>query len=91
MWMRVLTLIVASLNLFLGARALLELLGVLNSSKYATSTTALFAVLALGLGGACLWFAFVARNPRLGLTLAVGPWVIGLLVVFVSLVTSPKR
>ena len=80
--MKVVALVIAALNLFLGSRCVLNLVGVLRTSKYATSTTALFAVLFLGFGLATVWFAF---------WLSIGPWVLAILVMFIQLVVGNPR
>jgi hypothetical protein len=89
--MKVIALTLAALNLFLGTRCFLNLVGVLHTSKYATSTTASFAVLFLGFGLATVWFAFWGGNPRLAVWLAIGPWALAIAVMFIQLVVGNPR
>jgi len=89
--MKVVALVIAALNLILGSRCVLNLVGVLRTSKYATSTTALFAVLFLGFGLATVWFAFWGGNTKLAFWLSIGPWVLAILVMFIQLVVGNPR
>jgi hypothetical protein len=89
--MKVTALVIAALNLYLGTRCFLNLVGVLQTSKYAASTTALFAVLFLGFGLATVWFAIWGGNPKLAFWLSIGPWALAIAVMFVQLVIGNPR
>lgn len=89
--MKIVALLISALNLFLGTRCLLNVVGVLQTSKYAPSTTAIFMVLYLGYAAASLWFAFWGGNPRLALWLAVGPWALALVVLFFQMILGSQR
>jgi hypothetical protein len=78
----------SAVNLYLGTRCLLNVVGVLQTSKYAPGTTAIFAVLFLGFAAASLWFAFWGNNLKLAVWLSVGPWVLALAVLFFSMIFS---
>jgi hypothetical protein len=84
--MKILVWLLSAVNLYLGFRAFLNVIGVLQTSKYSQATTAIFAVLFLGLGVAGFYFS--AGKPKLGLLLAVGPWVLGIVVLFFTMLTS---
>lgn len=86
--MKYLVLILSAGNLYLGTRCFLNVIGVLQTSKYATGTTALFMVLFLGFGIASIWLAFWGGNPKLALWLTVGPWVLAFVVLFLTMILS---
>jgi hypothetical protein len=88
---KILVLAISALNLFLGTRCLLNVVGVLQTSKYAPATTALFAVLFLGFAAASIWFAFWGGNLKLALWLSVGPWALALVVLFLTMILSSHR
>jgi len=81
-------LILSAGNLFLGTRCFLNVIGVLQTSKYAASTTALFMVLFLGFGIASIWLAFWGGKPGLALWLTVGPWLLAFVVLFLTMILS---
>ncbi len=89
--MKVFALLFAAVNIYLGARCFLNLVGVLQTSKYGTGTTALFAVLFLGFAAAAVWFAFWGNNPKLAFWLGFGPWALALVVMFFTLILSNPR
>ncbi|MCA9739026.1 MAG: hypothetical protein R3E98_07195 [Gemmatimonadota bacterium] len=89
--MRILVSLVAALNLWFGVRAALNVLGILQTSKYGTPTTVLAALLGLGLGGYGAWLAWMGKDLRHGLLVGLAPWVLGVVVVFISLVVGDPR
>jgi hypothetical protein len=72
-----------SVNVYLGLRYLLNTIHLLHTSKYSQITTVIFAVLFLGLGAAGFYFSIFKSNLKLGLLIALGPWVLGLAVLFI--------
>jgi len=78
-------------NVYLGLRALLNAIGVLQTSKYSQATTVIFAVLFLGLGGAGFYVSILKNNPKLGVLVAVGPWLLALVVLFITMITSDYK
>lgn len=89
--MRILVFLVAVLNLWFGVRAALNVLGLLQTSKYGTATTAITALLGLGLGGYGAWAAWLGRDLHQGLLVGLAPWVVGVVVVFISLLVGHPR
>jgi len=80
--------LISAVNVYFGARCFLNAIGVLQTSKYSQTTTVIFTVLFLGLGAAGFYLTIVRHAPRLGLLIAFGPWVLGFVVLFVTMVTS---
>lgn len=86
--MKYLVWLLSALNLYVGARCLLNVLGVLQTSKYSRTATALFAVLFLGMGVAGYFLTIARGDVRLGLLIAIGPWILGLLILLLTMLTS---
>ena len=86
--MRIIVWLLSALNLYLGARCFLNAVGVLQTSKYSQTATVVFAVLFLGMSAAGCYFTLVRHDVRIGLLLSLGPWVLGLLVLLVTMLTS---
>lgn len=89
--MRIVVSLLAAWNLWFGLRAALNVLGVLQTSKYGLATTVLAALLGLGLGGYGAWLAWEGRDLRQGLVLGLAPWGVGIVIVFISLVLGDPR
>ncbi len=83
--------LVSALNVYLGLRAFLNAIGALQTSKYSQATTVIFAILFLGLGAAGFYVTITKNNPKIGVLVAFGPWVLALVVLFVTMVTSDYK
>lgn len=79
---------VSAINLWFGGRSFLNAIGVLQTSKYSQATTVIFAILFLGLGAAGFYVTIVRHDPKLGLLIAAGPWVLAIAVLFITMLTS---
>lgn len=86
--MKILISILSLINLYLGGKNFLNVIGVLQDSKYSRGATLVFAILFLSMGILALYFAFIKQNSRLALYICFGPWVLALLIMFVSMITS---
>ena len=80
--------LLSALNLYVGVRCLLNVLGVLQTSKYSRTATAVFAVLFIGMGVAGYFLTIARGDARLGLVIALGPWILGLVVLLLTMLTS---
>ena len=89
--MKVLVWLMSAVNLWFGARCFLNAVGVLGTSKYSQGTTVTCAVLFLGLGGAGLYLSLSRPTQGLALLVSLGPWVLALVVMFITLVTSKQQ
>jgi hypothetical protein len=61
---------------------------VLHTSMYSQTDTVFFAVLVLGLGAAGFYVSLAGKDLKLGLLVGLGPWVLALLVLLVTMATS---
>lgn len=80
--------LISALNVYLGLRCFLNAIHVLHTSKYSQGTTWVFAILFLGLGAAGFYFTIAKHDPRLGLLIGFGPWVLSIVVLFISMITG---
>jgi hypothetical protein len=64
---------------------------VLQTSKYSQTATASFALLFLlmGLGG--IYFSFIKSNDKMALLISLGPWILSLLFIFITMLTSDYK
>ena len=65
--MKLIVWLLVVVNLWFGLRAALNVVGILQTSKYATGTTVVFAVLGLGLGAYGAWLAWTGGSLRTAL------------------------
>lgn len=89
--MKYLVWLISAVNVYLGLRASLNAIGVLQTSKYSQATTVVFAILFLGLGAAGFYISIAKNNPKLALLVAFGPWVLALVLLFIQMVTSDYK
>jgi hypothetical protein len=87
--MKYLVWLLSAVNAYFGSRCFLNAIHVLHTSKYSQTSTTIFAFLFLTLGLAGFYFG--GRDPRTGLLIAIGPWVLGLAVLFFSAITGDHR
>ena len=80
--------LISALNVYFGLRCFLNAIHVLHTSKYSQTTTVIFTILFLGLGAAGLYFSMVKSDPKLGMLIAFGPWVLALVILFITMITS---
>jgi hypothetical protein len=80
--------LLSAANLWFGGRSFLNAIHVLQTSKYSQRTDWMFAVLFLGLGVAGFYLSIALHNPKLGLLVALGPWVLAIVVLFITMLTS---
>jgi hypothetical protein len=83
--------IVSAVNLYFGLRCFLNAIHVLHTSKYSQATTVMFAALFLGFGAAGLFLSIVRDEQHLALLIGGGPWVLGFVILFISMVTGRQQ
>ena len=86
--MKPLAWLISAVNVYFGLRCLLNAVHVLHTSKYSQTSTVIFAILFLGLGAAGVYFLIARNEPKLALWISLGPWVLALVVLFITMVTS---
>jgi len=89
--MKYLAIIIALLNLYIGFRFLLNVINVLQTSKYSKRSNLIFALLFLGLGGIGIYYTFFAVNYSIASIVGAGPWAIGLFILLINLVSEDYK
>jgi hypothetical protein len=89
--MKIIVWLVSGLNVLFGFRALLNAIGILQTSKYSQATTVIFAILFLVLGAAGFYVTIAKNNAKLGLAVSIGPWLLAVVVLFITMVTSDYK
>lgn len=80
-----------AINLFLGVKCLLNALNILHDSKLSQGATVTLALVFLSMGAGGFLTAFMKCNDKLALLISLGPWILGFLFVFVSMLTSDYK
>jgi hypothetical protein len=75
-------------NLWFGGHAALNALGILRHGMYGQATTVTFAIVFLGMGAYGAYTAWTGGPLRLAMWIGLGPWLIALVVMFLTLVLS---
>ena len=83
--------LISAVNVYFGLRCFLNVIGVLKTSKYSQTSTVIFAILFLGLGAAGFYVSIFQNNPKLALLISFGPWVLGFVILFISMVTGRQQ
>lgn len=78
---------IAALCIYTGFGFLLDVPGIEHDSKFSDGATAVFALVFLGVGLGAIYLSLRSR-PTLGATLAIGPFAIIAIAVFVSMATN---
>lgn len=83
--------LISAVNVYFGLRCFLNAIHVLQTSKYSQGTTVLFSILFLGLGLLGFYFTIAKGDPKLGLLVSVGPWVLALVILFIAMITGKQQ
>jgi hypothetical protein len=86
--LKILCVIFLAADLYIGTRFLLNIVGILDTSKYGRAATALYAVLFLALGLTGGYYLFFTPQLNLAVWLSLAPWAIMLIVMFLVMATS---
>ncbi len=83
--------VISFVNVYLGMRSLLNVIGILQTSKYSRTATAVFAILFLGMGIIGIYFFLEKHNARLALWIGIGPWALALLFLLFNMLTGDYK
>ena len=83
--------LISAVNVYFGLRCFLNAIHVLHTSKYSQTSTVIFAILFLGLGVAGFYVSIFQGNPKLALLISFGPWILGFVILFISMVTGKQQ
>lgn len=80
--------LICGVNTYFGAWCLLNVMNILQTSKYARSATAVFAILFLTMAFLSLYFIQYRNNVQAALWIGIGPWILALAVVLFAMLTG---
>lgn len=83
--------LVSCFNLYWGMRFFLNVIQVLQTTKYSMTTTTILAIVLLGMTAGGVYFTFVAPNFRLAFAIGVGPWVLALIAMIISVIIGYSK
>jgi hypothetical protein len=89
--MKYVVIIISLLNLYIGIRFLLNVISVLQTSKYSKRSTTLFALFFLLLSAGGFYYTFYAVNYPIALVIGAGPWVVGLFVLMINFISEDYK
>lgn len=89
--MKYLVWIIALLNLYQGFNFGLNFLGILQDSKYAQSSNAIFSILLLSMSLGGLYLSYFKDNQKMALLVTLGPWVLILIILLFSMLFSDYK
>ena len=88
---KIIAILISVLNSYLGIRFFLNVINVLQSSKYSPTSNVIFSILFLGLGIAGLYFSIIKNDIKWSLWMTAAPWVLGLIILFITMITSDYK
>ncbi len=74
-----------ALDAYIGTRFLLNVLHVLQTSKYSKTATLIYAIVFLSLAAFGFYTLFVKDNLKLCLWISIAPWAVLLLLLFLNM------
>jgi drug/metabolite transporter (DMT)-like permease len=87
-FLKLIAFILLAADAIIGFRFFLNVIGVLDTTKYSMLATTLYAVIFLLLAAAGFYFLFIQPDTRKALLISLGPWALMLVVMLVSLATG---
>ena len=88
---KILVALISCLNVYIGLRFFLNVIHVLETSKYSKTATAIYALVFLTMGALALYFSFIKSDNKIALWIGIGPWVIILVFLLITMLTSDYK
>lgn len=89
--MKFFAIIFAAINTWIGLRFLANVFGWLQTSKYGSGATIVYAVLFTGLGLAGAYFIFFVQKQATGFWLGLAPWLFSGIFLFINMLTEDYK
>ncbi len=83
--------ILCFINAYFGSYYFLNAVYILQSSKYSETATIVFAISFLIMCAAGFYFSFIKINYKAAIWVGVGPWIIGLIFLFINMLTADYK
>lgn len=77
--------------MYFGINCVLNVMHILHNSKYSESATKVFAVLFLCMGIGGFYFSVFKPVFKLALGIALGPWMLSLVFLLITMLTSDYK
>jgi hypothetical protein len=84
--LKIISISLLCVDAYMGVRFLLNVLNILQTSKYSPTATFIYAVIFIGLASFGFYTLFVQHNLKLSLWISVAPWAFILLFIFLNLI-----
>jgi hypothetical protein len=89
--MKILFWLLCAFNIYQGLYFFLNVVHLLDSSKYSAKATFVFALLFLAMSAGGIYYALGKNNYRMALLLGLGPWVLGLVFLLFNMLFSDYK
>ena len=89
--MKVIAGLLLLLDAYIGIRFLLNVIGILQTTKYSKNATVVYAILFTGLAMVGIYFLFIKPDKQIALWISIAPWVLMLLILFITMITSDYK
>lgn len=90
-FLKLIAIMLAGLNGYLGCRFFLNVIGVLQTSKYGSAATLIYAILFMGLSAAAYVVLYKHGSVALSCWLGLAPWVISGIFLFINMLAGDYR
>jgi hypothetical protein len=77
--------LLSSINIYFGATCLLNVLHILNDSKYSQGATVVFAIVFLCMGVGGFYYSIHNHQYKIAMLISIGPWIISLLFLLINM------
>lgn len=82
---------ISLVNVVFAVNGLLNAFNILQTSKYSQTATACFAVIFLCMGVGGFYWSIFKINTKLALAISIGPWILALIVLGITMMVSDYK
>jgi hypothetical protein len=86
LFLKIISVSLLCIDAYIGVRFLLNVLQILQTSKYSQTATLVYAIVFIGLAVAGLYVLFGKNNLKLSLWISIAPWFIILAFLFLNMI-----
>ena len=83
--------LISAVNLYIGLRFFLNVIHVLDTTKYSNTATAIYAFLFLAMGALGLYFSLFKSENKIAFWIGIGPWLIVLVFLLINMLTGDYK
>jgi hypothetical protein len=89
--MKFLAWVISAVNIYSGIYFFLNVVHVLQSSKYSQTANFVFAILFLDMGAGSLYFILLKPHLKIAVWLGIGPWALALVFLLINIMTGDYK